>query len=144
MDVLAAAVTFVIGVGGVALGALLARQNERRAQGDRLLVEALDDAVDAITAVAGITARRYTYDPARDDDRLGAAQLRYASAVSRVALHGSPSVVAALRRFQDDATTATDEGRARLLAAMQTARVELGRERADDGDLAVLLFGGPL
>lgn len=70
------------------------------------------------------------------------AQRQYASATSRVALHGSPEVVAAFRRFQDDATTTTEDGRARLLAALRVARAELGHRVAAEEDLAVLLFGG--
>jgi hypothetical protein len=112
---------------GVSLGALLNRRNEKRAQADRLLVDALNDAVAAIADVAQTQGRE--------------AQARYGSAVGRIALHASPPVVAAFRRFQDDANTTTTDGRSRLLAAIQVARHELGHESADEGDLGVLLFG---
>lgn len=127
MDALTALITFGAGVGGVLLGGFLARRNEKQAQGDRLLVEALNDAVTAIAEVAGGGG--------------GAAQNRYASATSRIALHASPEVVARFRQFQDDATTATADGRARLIAALQEARRELGHGRVGDDDLYVLLFG---
>ncbi len=131
MDALQAVITFVVGVGGITLGALLSRRNERRAHADRLLTEALNDAVRAIASIAGGAGPE--------------AQREYASALSRVALHGSPSVVATLRRFQDDATTVTDGGRDRLLAVVAAARAELGHRPADEGDLRILLFGaGPV
>lgn len=118
MDVLAAVVTFVVALGGVGLGAVLSRRNERRAQADRLLVEALNDAVDALAAVAAAQRRlRPEMEFREDRDRLDAAQHRYASAVSRVALHGSPSVcggVPSLPRRRDDrdggGPWATDRG----------------------------------
>ena len=127
MDILTAVITFAVGLGGVALGGLLARRNEKRAQGERLLVEALNDAMTAIAEVAGGEGK--------------AAQNRYASATSRIALHASPAVVARFREFQDDADTTTADGRQRLLAAVQAARQELGHGQARDSDLAVLLFG---
>lgn len=131
MDALGAVITFIVGVGGVTLGAILARRNDRRAQAERLLVEALNDAVQAIASVAGGAGPE--------------AQRHYASAVSRVALHGSPAVIAALRTFQDDATTLTAEGRTRLIAVVRAARAELGHRPADEDDLGVLLFGsGPV
>jgi hypothetical protein len=131
MDALGALITFVVGVGGATLGAVLARRNDRRAQAERLLVEALNDAVQAIASVAGGAGAE--------------AQRAYASAVSRVALHGSPTVIAAFRRFQDDATTTTVDGRRRLLAAVRSARDELGHRVASEADLSVLLFGsGPV
>jgi hypothetical protein len=65
----------------------------------------------------------------------------YASAVSRVAMHGTPPVVAAWRSFQDNATTETPEGRALMVAAIQATRTQLGHGPASDGDLHVLLFG---
>lgn len=112
------------------LGAWLARRNEKRATSERLLLETLSAVVDAIAAVAG---------GAGDD-----AQQRYASATSRLALHASPEVVAAFRHFQDHATTATSEGRARFLDAVNAARHELGSAPAANDDLAVLLWGpGP-
>jgi hypothetical protein len=120
-------ITFVVGLGGVGLGAVLARRNTKRAAGDRLLVEALNDVVGAIAEVAGGAG--------------ASAQSRYGSATARIALHASPNVVAAFRDFQDDATTTTREGRARLLRAVQVARRELGHADVDHRDLAVLFFG---
>lgn len=127
MDVPGALITFGVGVGGVVLGAALARSNQQRAAKDRLLVEALNDMVGAIAEVAGGAG--------------GEAQWRYASAVSRVALHAPPRVVDALRRFQDDATTATPAGRARLIAVVEAARSDLGHSAIGARDLEVLLFG---
>jgi hypothetical protein len=123
---LTAAIGVAAGLGGVLLGGFLSRRNERKAQGERLLVEALNDAVSAIAEVAG-------------GDR--AAQQRYASAVSRIALHSPPYVLESFRLFQDDATTVTGEGRKRLIRAVQAAREELGHRPARDEDIAVLLFG---
>jgi hypothetical protein len=116
------------GVVGVALGAWLARRNEKRAATDRLLVEAVSDVVDGIAGVA---------------QGIPDAQARYAAALARVALHGSPEVVRAFSHHQEDATTITPEGRRRLIAAMQQARLELGRQRLDEQDLEVMLFGPP-
>jgi poly(3-hydroxybutyrate) depolymerase len=127
LDATTALVTFGAGLVGVLLGGLIARRNEKRAQGERLLVEALNDAVTAIAEVAGGEGKR--------------AQNRYASAMSRIALHASPPVLARFREFQEDATTTTYEGRARLIAALQAARTELGHDQAETHDLAVLLFG---
>jgi hypothetical protein len=126
-DVLTAAIAGAAGVGGVTLGALLNRQNERRARADLLLVDALNDAVAAIAEVA--------------HSRGASGQSRYASATSRIGLHGSPSVVRAFRRFQDDAETGTQDGRSRLLDAIHVAREELGQAPVDDADLAILVFG---
>jgi hypothetical protein len=126
-DLLTTAIAGATGVGGVTLGALLNRQNERRARADRLLVDALNDAVGAIAEVA--------------DSRGARGQSRYASAISRIGLHGSPSAVKAFRRFQDDAETGTQDGRSRLLDAVQVARRELGQAPVDNADLAILLFG---
>lgn len=128
IDGITALITFAVGLGGVALGGWLARRNEKRAYGERLLVEALNDAVTAIADVAG--------------DGGGGAQNRYASAASRIALHASPAVLAKFREFQDDPTTTSMDGRRRLIAALQEARRELGHGHAKDDDLAVLLFGG--
>lgn len=130
MDALTAVISVAVGFGGATLGAFLARRNDRRAQAERLLVEALNDAVQAITSVAGGVGLE--------------AQRQYAFAVSRVALHASPAVVQAFRRFQDVATTTTEDGRWRLLDAVNAARGELGHELAAEEDLAVLLFGGPV
>jgi hypothetical protein len=127
MDATTALITFAAGLGGVALGGFLARRNERQAHGDRLLVEAINDAVTATAEVAQIGG--------------SAAQSRYGSALARIALHASPSVIERFREFQDDATTITEDGRARFLAAVQEARRELGRPTATDHDVAVLLFG---
>lgn len=123
MDV---ALPILAGLTGVIIGAYLARRNERRAHADRLLAEALNDLVAAIADVA-----------AGDQS----AQRRYASATSRVALHGSAELVDALRGFQVDATTGTDDGRQRFLAAVQAARQTLGRPAVDDAAARILLFG---
>lgn len=120
-------IPLVVGLVGVVVGGLLTRRNEKKAQGERLLVEALNDAVTAIAEVAGGEGR--------------SAQNRYASAMSRIALHASPSVISQFREFQDDATTATQDGRARFINAVQRARLELGHGKADDDDLTVLMFG---
>lgn len=127
MDATGAVITFAVGLGGVALGAWLSRRNQKRSANDRLLVEAINDVVGAIAEVA--------------NGATGEAQWRYASAVSRIALHAPPEVVGAFRRFQDDATTATPEGRALLIAAVQVARQALGHQEVVDGDLEILLFG---
>jgi hypothetical protein len=121
-----ALVTVAVGFGGVALGALLARRNERQSRSDVLLVEALNDATAAIAEAAS-----------GSED----AQRRYASAVARIGLHAPPEVVRAYRLFQDDATTLTDDGRDRLVAALQLARQRLGHGTVSELDLRVLLFG---
>lgn len=118
MNVAIALITLVAGLVGVVLGGFLARRNEKRAHGERLLVEALNDAVTAIADVAGGEGK--------------AAQNRYASAMSRIALHASPGVISEFREFQDDATTATKDGRARFVDAVQQARRELGHGEADE------------
>lgn len=123
MEVVAA---LAAGVIGVALGAWLARRNEKRAATEHLLVEAVNDVVDGIAGVAQGTPD---------------AQAQYAGALARVALHGSPKVVRAFRYHQEDATTITSEGRHRLIVAMQQARLELGHQRLDERDLEALLFG---
>jgi len=122
----AALVAVAVGFGGVVLGALLARRNERRSRSDVLLVEALNDATAAIAEAAVGTE---------------GAQQRYASALARIGLHGSPEVVTAFRVFQDDATTLTEDGRDRLVAALQVARRRLGHGAVSELDLQVLLFG---
>lgn len=126
MDAITALITFGAGLAGVGLGGFLARRNEKKSQGERLLVEALNDAITAIANVAS-----------GDPD----AQARYASATARIALHAPPAVVTAFREFQDDATTVSPDGRARLLAAIQAAREELDHGNVSNDDLAVLLFG---
>lgn len=113
-------------VAGIVVGAVLARRNARRSHADELLADALNDLVSAIADVAG-----------GDAD----AQRRYASATSRIALHGSPELVEAFRAFQRNANTGTDDGRRRLIAALQAGREELGRRRVDDDAARVLLFG---
>ena len=120
-------ITFAAGFGGVVLGGLLARRNDRLAHSDRLLVEAINDAVTAVAEVA--------------QEQTTVAQSRYGSALARIALHGSPSVVRCFREFQEEATTVTADGQARLLAAVQEARGELSRPSVEDHDVAVLLFG---
>jgi hypothetical protein len=128
MDVSTAAIVGLVGVVlGATLTALLTRRNERRSHSDELLAQAVNDAIDAIADVAAGTA---------PDDLA-----RYASAVSRIALHGSPQVVTAWRRFQNDATTETYDGRDRLVVAVQSVREQLGHGDAADADLPVLLFG---
>jgi len=129
VDTVAALIALAVGFGGVLLGAILTRRNDRQSRTDALLAEAANDAIHAIAYVA---ASNSTDSP---------AQTRYASAVSRVAMHGTPSVVAAWRRFQDDATTETIQGRDRLVAAIQATRSQLGHGSASDADLHVLMFG---
>jgi hypothetical protein len=129
VDAAAALIALAVGFGGVLLGAALTRRNDRRSHADALLAEAAND---AIRAIAGVASSNST-----DAEALP----RYASAVSRVAMHATPSVVAAWRSFQDSATTETAEGRARMVAAIQATRVQLGHGSASDADLHVLLFG---
>lgn len=69
------------------------------------------------------------------------AQRRYASALSRIVLHGSPKLIAPFEAFQRDATTESEDGRRRLIAALQSARRELGRDPIDERASGVLLFG---
>lgn len=123
MEIVAA---LAAGVFGVVLGAWLTRRNEERASTERLLVEAVSDVVDSIAGVAQGAPN---------------AQARYAAALARVALHGSPEIVRAFGYHQEDGTTITPEGRQRLVVAMQQARLELGHRRLDERDLEVLLFG---
>lgn len=123
MEIVAA---LAAGVVGVALGAWLARRNEKRAATERLLVEAVSDVVDGIARVAQGSPD---------------AQALYAAALARVALHGSPEIVRAFSYHQEEATTLTPEGRHRLVAAMQQARLELGRQRLEERDLELMLFG---
>lgn len=112
---------------GVFIGAGLARRNTRREHADRLLADALNDVVTAIAEVASGNA---------------AAQPRYAAAVSRIVLHGSPELVNTLQVFQQSATTATSQGRERFVDVVQAARKELGRRPLDTFDAQFLLFGG--
>jgi hypothetical protein len=109
------------------VGALLARRNERRSRADDLLAQSLNDAVAAIGEIAmrgGSEARAH-----------------YSSAAGRVALHAPPKVVQAWRRFQEEGTTVSKEGRARLVVAVHAARAELGHDPISDSDARVLLFG---
>lgn len=127
---MARAVDILLPLVGVTVGALLAafltRRNEKRSTGERLLIEAINDALAAIAAVA-------------NGDQ--AAQAEYASAMSRIAFHAPVPVVRAFRAFQDDATTGTEDGRERLIAAITTARHSLRSDKVDSADLAVLVFG---
>ena len=120
------AAAFAAGVVGVALGAWLARRNEKQAATERLLVDAVSDLVDSIARVAQGDA---------------GAHAPYASALARISLHGSPEVARAFRDHQEEATTATPKGRRLLVAAVQAARKELGHQPLDERDLDVLLFG---
>ena len=116
----------VAGVIGVSLGAWLAQRRDKHASDERLLVEALNDMVGGIADVA---------------NGVSGADARYASALARVVLHGSPRVVGALCAFQEDATTVTPQGRGRLVAALQEARRELGHPGLPDEQAVTLLFG---
>jgi hypothetical protein len=127
VNLAAAPIALAVGFGGVVLGALLTRHNERRSRADALLAQALSDAIAAISEVK--------FHESRD------ALAHYGSAVSRIGLHGTPEVVEAWRSFQDDATTVTEDGRNRLVAALQAAREQLGHGAVTDADLHVLLFG---
>jgi hypothetical protein len=118
--------TFVVGLAGVSLGALLARRNEKRAASERLLADALNDVVGGVADEAnGMTG----------------AQARYASGMARMALHGSPRVVSALAQWQREATTTTPRGKRLLATAVIEARRELRHGEAEDDDLSLLLFG---
>jgi hypothetical protein len=127
VNVVAALIALAIGFGGVVLGARLTRRNDRRSRADDLLARALNDAVAAISGVAAGTIPN--------------AMASYGSAVARIALHAPPEVVKAWRYFQDDATTTTEDGRSRLVTAIQAARKQLDHGRISDQDLHVLLFG---
>jgi hypothetical protein len=56
-------------------------------------------------------------------------------------LHGSPELIATFADWQREATTFTDDGRSRLVAALQASRRELSRPRIDEDAARVLLFG---
>ncbi len=131
------------GVAGISYGARLHRHNEKQAQADRLLVETLNDVVDAISIVAHYTKGSPDDPPAGEPPHANAEEglLRYASAMSRIALYGSPRVVAAFRRFQDVANTGTTEGRDRYVEAAAHARSDLDRGTANPDDLRMLFFG---
>lgn len=134
MDVALPIVSFLVGTVGVVLGARLTRQNEKVATSERLLLEAINDALSAIAKTANSKGKDT------------GAKADYASAMSRIGFHASPPVIAAFRRFQDDATTVTLDGQARLLTALNLARKALGQDEVSESDLAVLLFGpgGPV
>jgi hypothetical protein len=122
-----ALIALVVGFGGVRLGALLTRHNERQSRADALLTQALNDAVAAIAELAA--------------EGGASAQAHYASASARIALHGPPEVVEPWRRFQDEGTTNTENGQICLVTAARAARKVLGHEAVSDADLRVLLFG---
>lgn len=103
----------------------MTRRNKRRSHSEGLLTQALNDAVAAIAEVAAGGS--------------SSAEAHYASA--RIALHGPTEVAESWRRFQDEANTNTEDGRARLVDAMKAARKALGHETVSDDDLRVLLFG---
>lgn len=113
-------------LGGVALGAFLARRNERRATSERLLTEALDDIVGGIADAAS---------------RVPGAQARYASGMARLALHGNAELARAFREWQETPDTGTTDGRRALAGAVQQARHDLGRGRLAEDVVATLLFG---
>ncbi len=68
------------------------------------------------------------------------ATVRYASAKARIALYASPVVVTAFRRFQDEANTATAEGRALLIDVVLAVRSELGKQATNRADIEKLVF----
>jgi hypothetical protein len=127
VNIAAALIALAVGFGGVLLGATLTRRNDRRSRADDLLARALSDAVAAISDVAAGTVPN--------------AMASYGSAVARIALHAPPEVVEAWRLFQDNATTTTEDGRARLVTAMQAARKQLGHGPVSDQSVHILLFG---
>ncbi|MGD0197242.1 MAG: hypothetical protein ABSC56_04970 [Solirubrobacteraceae bacterium] len=141
--VVVAVIGAAAGVGGVTLGARLNRQNEKQAQADRLLVDALNETVDAISVVAHYT--KGSPDEPRSDEpphpKAEEGRLRYAAAMARMALYASPDVVAAFRRFQEIADTGTTEGRNRYVEAAAMARTDLDRGTAEPDDLRMLFFG---
>jgi hypothetical protein len=120
------ALPLLAGIAGVVIGAFLSRRNARQDHADKLLADALNDLVAAVAEVA-------------NGDQT--AQRRYASATSRIVLHGSPELVEAFCAFQVGATTADEDGRRRFKAAVQTARREFGRKPVSDEAATVLLFG---
>jgi hypothetical protein len=127
VNVAAVLIALAVGFGGVLLGATLTRRNDRRSRADDLLARALSDAVAAISEVSAGTVPN--------------AMASYGSAVGRIALHAPPEVVEAWRRFQDNATTTTEDGRARLVTAIQAARKQLGHGPVSDQNVHILLFG---
>ncbi len=113
-------------LGGVVLGALLTRRNDKRATSERLLTEALNDIVGGIADAA---------------NGVPGAHARYASAMARLALHGNAEVVWAFREWQEIANTGTTEGRNALATAVQEARRTLGQGELGNDDMFTLLFG---
>jgi hypothetical protein len=81
VDPNAALITLAVGFGGVLLGAVPTRRNDRRSRADELLAEAANDAIRAIAYVAASNSTD------------AQPQTHYASAVSRVAMQATPSVV---------------------------------------------------
>jgi hypothetical protein len=79
-----AVIALAVGFGGVGLGALLTRRNERRSHAGGLLTQALNDAV---AAIADVAAGGGSDTPAH-----------YASASARIALRGPREVVEPYRR----------------------------------------------
>lgn len=91
-------------------------------------MEALNEIVDGISeSAAGVPG----------------AQVRYGTAMSQLALHGSPAVVEAFRRFQDRGETVAQEGRDLLVGALLAARSELDHGEISADDAWVLLFDSP-
>jgi hypothetical protein len=125
VELVAALIGAAVAVCVAALGAVLARRNQRQSQADRLLVEALNDAVASI---------------AEASFQVGGALPAYASAAARIALHAPPDVLVAWRRFNDEATTATETGRDLLVAAIQAARRHTDQLDVLDDDIRALLF----
>ncbi len=111
---------------GVIFGALLNRRNEKQAEADRLLVSALNDAMIAIAEAAQGGNRE--------------AMSRYASAMARIALYASPTLVTAFCRFQDEANTVTAEGRRLLIDVVLAVRHELGKQPTERSDIEKLVF----
>lgn len=121
-------IALAVGFGGVGLGALLPRRNERQSHAKGLLTQALNDAVAAIAHVAA----------GGGSD----AQAHYASASARIALHGPREVVEPWRRFQDEGNTNTPRTVVPAwLTPSKPPERPLGHETALDEDLRVLLFG---
>lgn len=113
-------------LGGVVLGALLTRRHDKQATMERLLVEALNDVVGAIADAA---------------NGVPGAGARYASGMSRLALHGDAEVVRAFARFQEITNTGSKEGRDALVAAIHEARQRLKLGELRDEEVSTLLFG---
>ncbi|MGB0871995.1 MAG: hypothetical protein ACPGWS_03625 [Solirubrobacterales bacterium] len=124
--------------GGAFFASKLARRNTRLAESDRLLCEAVNDAVAAISDVAALNRHGRTHvDPVASMQ----AQARYGSAMSRVAIHASPEVIEAFAKFQRNADTGTAAGRKSLIDATNAARRSMGRADAPEEALSTLHFG---